>query len=492
VDGGAVTNDQTLTWTTRALPPAAGPLTVNVNARQSIAQIQTALDSLAPGNVLQFANGTYNLSSNLIVNRSGTQNSPIYIRGQSRAGVVLSNPGRVIHFLDASDVVLENLTIQGSGVDSGPAATSNGISFFDGSPTQTRVTVRNITMRAVDSGIRANHEIAQFMAYDNTMIGNNTWTAIDPSTGVRLIDSNATWDDDGINISGFGNVAFNNTLKGFGDNFSFDPQQLISDSIGIHFYRNDVQMGGDDGTEVDGGHRNLSFYDNRLRNTMSFVSLDPLFGGPLLVARNISINIGRTPFKWNSTNSGQFIYNNTMLRTLSKPGVEGAFTSEAGWYQPNNGDQRSYGYRNNILIYRGVNTPLQTIRLDNSGHNPVDFTHNSWFPDAIFQWPENRYLSLTEARNNLPATNPVFSGSTKRHDQDNITVSNPWTVPVVTGLDYHTEVLTAYTPALAPGTTPKNSGVVIPNITDGFTGGAPDRGAIIEGRPPVQYGDRSP
>jgi len=47
------------------------------------------------------------------------------------------------------------------------------------------------------------------MAYDNTMIGNNTWTAIDPSTGVRLIDSNATWDDDGINISGFGNVAFN-------------------------------------------------------------------------------------------------------------------------------------------------------------------------------------------------------------------------------------------------------------------------------------------
>jgi len=405
---------------------------------------------------------------------------------------VLKNVNRVIHFLEASNIVLENMTLQGSGVDSGVFATSNGIMFFDNAPTQKRITIRNITMTGVDSGIRANHEIQEFMAYDNTLVGNNTWTAIDPNTGGRLIDSNATWDDDGINISGFGNVAFNNTMRGFGDNFSFDPQQLISDSIGIHFYRNDVQMGGDDGTEVDGGHRNLSFYDNRLRNTMSFVSLDPLFGGPLLVARNISINIGRTPFKWNSQNSGQFIYNNTMMRTLSKPGVEGAFTSEAGWYQPNNGDQRSYGFRNNILIYRGINNPQQTIRLDNTGHNPVDFTHNSWFPDAIFQWPENRYLSLAEAFNNLPATSPVFGGFTKRHSLDNITVSNPFTVAVVLGADYHTEVLTAYTPALVQGTAPKNSGVVLPNITDGFSGGAPDRGAVIQGRATVTYGDRSP
>ncbi len=27
----------------------------------------------------------------------------------------------------------------------------------------------------------------------------------------------------------------------------------------------------------------------------------------------------------------------------------------------------------------------QTIRLDNSGHNIVDFTHNSWYPNLIFQ-----------------------------------------------------------------------------------------------------------
>jgi hypothetical protein len=50
---------------------------------------------------------------------------------------------------------------------------------------------------------------------------------------------------------------------------------------------------------------------------------------------------------------------------------------------------------------------------------------------------------------------------------------------------------TSFTPILKPGTAPKNSGAVIPNVTDGFSGAAPDRGAIIEGRPIPQYGDCS-
>jgi hypothetical protein len=52
-------------------------------------------------------------------------------------------------------------------------------------------------------------------------------------------------------------------------------------------------------------------------------------------------------------------------------------------------------------------------------------------------------------------------------------------------------VTATYTPVLAAGTSPKNSGVAIPNITDGFTGAAPDRGALISGRAVPAYGDRS-
>jgi hypothetical protein len=64
-------------------------------------------------------------------------------------------------------------------------------------------------------------------------------------------------------------------------------------------------------------------------------------------------------------------------------------------------------------------------------------------------------------------------------------------VAITLGSTYLTEATGTYTPTLALATPPKNSGVVIANITDGFSGVAPDRSAIIAGRTPVNYGDDS-
>jgi len=477
VTSGAVTNVKALTHTTRAMPAAAGVPNKTIAPGSTSAQIQVAFNSLVPGDVIEFDDGTYNVSG-LVLNRSGTVSSPIYIRGQSRAGVVLSNASRVLQIQNASQVIIENMTMRGSGVDSGTAASSGGIGFLDGSPTQTRITVRNITMTGVDWAIASNSEIAEFLAYDNTFTGNNVWTP-------AFIDSNLTWNDDGIRIPGFGNCAFNNTLKGFGDTMSYSqsPGVRPAQAIGVHFYRNDVLMGGDDGTEGDDGMRNITFYDNRLRNTMTFISLDPLFGGPFVGARNISINTGRGPFKFNNQNAGQFIYNNTIVRTNGATGW--------GWAQFDNGPQNAWGFRNNLMVYRGTGNLLA---FEPGGNNVIDFTHNSWYPNTGVWWTKSggSFGSIAAAYAGLPATTPVFSGATRRHEQDNITVSNPWTTTITLGPDYHTEVTVAYTPALSPGTAPENSGVVIPNITDGFAGGAPDRGAIIQGRPIPQYGDRSP
>jgi hypothetical protein len=265
-------------------------------------------------------------------------------------------------------------------------------------------------------------------------------------------------------------------------------EDTLTQAVGVHFYRNDVLMGGDDFAEVDHSHRNNTLYDNRGRNTMTFVSLDPLYGGPLLVARNVSINTGRSPFKFNNQNTGQFIYNNTIIRTTGRSPHD-----VWGQVQFNNGPQQSWGYRNNLLVYRG-NTSGGLLAIESGSNNPIDFTHNSWFPDDGVLWTNSggSFGSIASAFAGLPATTPVFSGSTRRHDQDNITTSNPWTVTVTLGANYYTEVTTTYTPALSAGTTPKNSGALIPNVTDGFSGAAPDRGAIIAGRPIPQFGDRSP
>jgi chitodextrinase len=484
VASGGTTNVKTLTHTTRALPAPAGSPNKTIAAGASAAQVQTAFGALVAGDVLQFDNGTYAVSG-LQLNRSGTVSNPIYIRGASRTGVVLSDPtGAVLQLGSASHVVIENLTIQGSGVDSGTNASSRGIEFLDTGAQQARVTVRNVVIQGVDMGIVASSEIREFLAYDNTLTGNNQWNS-------SFTESNLTWNDDGIRIPGFGNSAFNNTLRGFGDSLSYgmhSGDSALTQSNGVHFYRNDVLMTGDDFTEADHSHRNNTFYDNRGRNTMTFVSMDPVYGGPLLIARNISINMGRSPLKMNNQNTGQFIYNNTIVRTNSL-----SSSPHFGWGQVqfNNGPQRAWGYRNNLLVYRGSGN---LFAIESGVNNPIDFTHNSWFPNGSVWWTNSggTFGSLASAFSGLPATTPLFSGSTQRHLQDNITISNPWTDAVTLGSNYLTEITTPYAPALAVGTTPKNSGAVIPNITDGFSGAAPDRGAIIEGRAVPQYGDRTP
>src|SRR5678816_2633161 len=86
-------------------------------------------------------------------------------------------------------------------------------------------------------------------------------------------------------------------------------------------------------SEGDNGRRKLTIYDNRSHNSMNCGSLDPLYGGPYIFARNICINPYRVnTHKWNSANTGQFLYNNTIIGTKSR----GVFDPDvASWYQPN-------------------------------------------------------------------------------------------------------------------------------------------------------------
>jgi hypothetical protein len=258
----------------------------------------------------------------------------------------------------------------------------------------------------------------------------------------------------------------------------------LTEARSVHYYRNDIRNSLDDAVEVDHGHRNITFYDNRIHNASTCSSLDPLYGGPFLYARNICINPARvSTHKWNDTNTGQFLYNNTFIGT-SSIGVD---ADVSAWYQPNNGSQRAYGYRNNLHVYRGNGN---TLWLESTDHDPIDWTHNSWYPNRQIQWG-GIYSNLAVAQSGLSNTTAVFSGTSRRMENDNITTSNPWTTTVTLGPTSLSEVTATITPILASGTTPKNSGVVIPNVTDGFSGTAPDRGALISGRAVQTWGDRS-
>ncbi len=460
---------QVVSAATRALPPPAAK--ANKTAKPSD-DLKAVFAGLMPGDVLELADGTYAVEM-LQLDVSGTADQPIYIRGASRDGVVLSDPSSlVLQLVNTSHVVIENLTIKGSGVDSGTNASSHGISFWDGA-TQEYVTIRDVALVGVDMGIVAGGTTRGVLVYNATLTGNNAWTE-------DFLHSNLTWNDDGVRVPGEGNAVFENTLHGFGDSFAVTSGVH---SAGVYFYRNRVTMTGDDAFEGDYATRNVAFYDNYITNSGTLVSIDPVYSGPMYVFRNVSINTFRGPLKLNNTNSGFMVYNNTMVRT------EGL--TEWGWVQFNDGGLRNWSYRNNLLIYRGQTGNL--LAVESSGCDPIDFTHNAFFPDGKVWWSQSgaSFATMTEAIAGAgqPATTPVFGDSTRRHEHDVVTTSDPFIVPVPLGPDHLTLISEETTaPALAPGGSAKHAGVEIPNVTDGHAGAAPDIGAIIEGRPTPQWG----
>jgi hypothetical protein len=475
LDGSVVT--RSLTAVTRSLPPSAGKASKIVPPGSTLTRIQAAFDQLQPGDVIQFSDGIYTVDD-LLIRRSGAPSKPIYVRGESRTRVILRSAlgGNVLRLLAASDVIIENLTVEGSKFDSDTAAKSRGIVFWsDPKATQRRVTIRQLTIDGVDMGIVASGNTEQLLIYDNTLIGNNRWEK-------EFLESNRTWNDDGIRAPGQGNAVFNNTLIGFGDSLAVhDGVQ----NVGIHFYRNEIISSGDDAFEGDYGVRNISFYDNRIHNAMTLASFDPIYGGPAFVFRNIAINLGRSPYKLNNRNTGHFLYNNTVVRTNGVRSGAGW-----GWNQSNNGPLVAWGYRNNILIYRGIGN---LMAMESGGQNPIDFTHNAWYPDKAVWWTTSggSFPSMSAARSRLPATEAMHGKSRQRHDSDLITTANPFVEDIKLGENYLTQITRLYVPTLSDGAAPRGKGVPIPGVTDGFSGSAPDIGALISGRPIPTWGDRS-
>ncbi len=461
---GQSTQTMTTSATTRALPAVAGA----ANKTATPATLRGMLDGLNPGDVLELDNGSYS-NLDFYIDRSGSASQPITIRGKSRAGVIVTNPSRVIQLRNASHLVIENMTLRGSGVDSGTAASSQAVQFHNAWAGQSFVTLRGLDISGVDVGVVADGTINSVLVYNCRITGNNTWTQ-------SLIETNATWNDDGIRVPGEGNAVFENTLYGFGDTFAVASG---IHSAAVHFYRNLVKMTGDDAFEADYATRNIGFYDNHVSNCGTLLSMDPVYGGPLYCFRNIAINTMRGPYKLNSPNSGFMIYNNTVVRTEGRTGW--------GWVQFNNGSQESWTYVNNLLIYRGGS---KLMAFEPGGATLLDFTHNGWYPNGSTWWRSTggSYNSVTEARAGLPATTPLFGTSTARHQFDVVTSADPFATSITLGASHLNEVTTTFTPTLAAGATAKNAGRAIANVTDGHSGAAPDIGAIISGRALPHWG----
>lgn len=446
-DGGDRT--QTVTGVTRSAPRFLPANAVMVPVAND-SQLSNALAVAAPGHVIELAPGNYR--GPFTLSRSGTVDDPILLRGSGRTQVTIDATG-ASHGLtvSGSHVYVEEITVAGS--DWGAR-----LSGADG------IVVRNSRFTSVNKGIDArNGSHRNFTICDNELEGRLLWPDV----------SSATWDQEGIVITGQGHVVCHNTLSGFGDALGLSQETTIP-NVAIDFFGNEVLWTGDDGLEIDYGHRNIRAYGNRITNSGMGASVQPAWGGPIYLFRNVFVNQAHSPYKFNNDPTGILVFNNTSVRSNGPGNYGGAAWAQLGYAQAD-GDWSyvaNFRFVNNLVV--GTTVPARFTSDIILG----EIDHNGWTPDGAFVFSQS-YANLADVQARSPheANGLILGGQT-------------FAGLAALGGDY-TAFSSPANVALSPGANAVDAGLVLATINDGYLGSAPDLGAWELGAPIPGYGVRN-
>ncbi len=445
-DGGD--REQTVTAATRPLP-LENPAAPRFVAVSDSAELGAAIGAAQPGDVIQLAAGTYGAFT---VSADGTASNPIVIRGSGAGDVTIDATGQTYGVtLSGEHIYLEHVTVTGSQWGARSSGTTGTV-------------IRYSRFVNVERGISARSGANRdFYICDNVLEGEFDW----PTVG------SVTFNAEGIAVSGQGHTVCFNTISGFGDALGLSNQTSIV-NLAIDFYGNDVKWTGDDGLELDFAHRNVRAFENRVSNANMGASLQPVWGGPVYIFRNLFLNLAASAYKLNNDPNGFFIYHNTSARTLGT-GNWGAWAWTSLGYTQSGGYPAYAGnfeMKNNILV--GLSGPAfvttDLIRAD------IDY--NGWSPDGPFRFFDATGNDLEELRSASP-----FEANGRILDDQ--TFATPLVLPAS-----YTAFWSGTDVTLGDASLAVDAGTVLPNINDGYSGSAPDLGALERGRPPPAYGAR--
>jgi len=413
--------------------------------------LETAQKSAVPGDLFLLRAGVY--PGHWVVRKSGTSDKPIVWRGESAGpataridgqGDTASRPSHAIEASGSHDVWFEDLTIENA---------LHGVTIHDSA----RMVVRRCHIRKVDYGINAVRDtngIAQdhFIA-DNLIEGPSTW----PRTkGIE--------DARGIQLTGEGHVVCYNRIRGFAD---------AIDTIGsahcaaIDFHNNDLSELTDDGIELDYSERNTRCFSNRLTNVFQGISMQPVYGGPVYVFRNVMDNVAVEPFKLHNSPSGCLIFHNTCVKN-GAPAL--LWTSEP---------VRHSLTRNNLFVGTAGNYAFECtapmLECD------FDFDGFAGGPFRLFlRWNGTRYATLADVHQRAP----VFKHALQ------LRTLGLFASGVLPPVDVAERRSNSLDFRLAPKSAAVDAGAVLRGWNDGFQGKRPDLGAYELGDPLPHYGPR--
>ncbi|WP_321477959.1 right-handed parallel beta-helix repeat-containing protein [uncultured Paludibaculum sp.] len=291
-----------------------------------------------------------------------------------------------------------------------------------------------------------------------------------------------------IKVYGPGHVIAHNAIAYFHDGIGIstygtpekDPERRASS---IDIYNNDIHLSNDDILETDGGVHNVRVFNNRGVNaTHGGYSSQPVFGGPVYFIRNILYNVpGGVAFKFSAKPAGLFVWHNTIIaeQTVRDP-------------------SSNMHFRNNLFL--GRDTPNRGIMTWANATDAYSSDYDGFRPNrgvaAQYAWlgpaagqklyePKptdwKTFGTLAEFR---AATGQEAHGVEVDFDIfEHVTPPDPSKRHAV----YHAADLDF---RLKPGSKAVDAGDRIPTVNDGFTGKAPDLGALELGQPEPHYGPR--
>src|SRR4029077_1959584 len=287
---------------------------------------------------------------------------------------------------------------------------------------------------------------------------------------------------DGIDVETYGNPDGSDASNGP----KYPPRDYWERRpVAIDFYNNYMTNFHDNAFEIDGSMHNVRVMRNMMLNSASHPFCNqPAIGGPIYWIRNIAYHAPGGSTRMTNGAAGVLFYNNTILTETSA------------------GSSANVHWRNNLMLGENSAPAIFSVNT-NTNYSSSDYNGFRLNPGAAFsfQWnspPSNvqaDYSGLLLARGpgpgrGAPAPNPTlqmrrfatlaeYSGATHQ-DQHSVAVDYDIFVNVQK-LDAQDlkKVQMLYMAEdfdfrLKPGSAAIDHGVRLPNVTDGFTGQAPD------------------
>ena len=419
-----------------------------------------------------------------VLTKDGTPDKPIVIRAAGDGEAVFDGDGvyRLFDVTYADYNYIEGLTIRNCDI-----AIMAGIRYAYGC---TGLVVRNCKMEDVGCGVNARYGGSRnFYIADNVILGKKIglpgW--IDQWAKIGLRAELVSFI--GVDINGQGHVVCHNYIAYFHDGIDVTEQGPPEDEetkpVSIDFYNNDFFLMSDDFLEADCAAHNIRVFRNRGFNAGQHgYSAQPIYGGPAYFIRNIAYHIPPGgAFKFNIYPIGVYAYHNTLCSewTTSSP-------------------FQNVHLRNNLFL--GEDHPKRPILRVRTYTSSTTFDYDGYRPnrtsDVQFGWssPGEGKIFDYELKDPLGgsfATLEEFFKATGREEHGiiidydiflNVTRADPDNPNIVydpKNFDFR----------LKPDAKAVDAGCVLPNINDGFTGKAPDLGAIELGAPVPVYGPRT-